>query len=391
MYAGLLQYASHVDAIPDAEYSDYCALLDEYFVKCFAQEGGVPGREFCAKLTLVSDGIKALEKQYLAAMPSLSCQNCTGQSPKFRKQGYKVFEKPLAPAVISRMSAKNITREEFFESTNITSDSYISQLTVMKHMELLWDKERPILDILYGVLKNGRKVSSPDMFFLKVISVPPTKFRPSSKMGEMLFEHPQNINLTEILRSNMTLSNLQKQERDAIEGCQGDSKLIAAKRNDFLKYTLDAWIKLQSNVEFLIDSSAAPAAQGKIAPPGIRQLLEKKEGLFRKHMMGKRVNFACRSVISPDPYIETNEIGIPPVFAKKLTYPESVTQHNFQDMRACVINGPEIWPGATHIQNQDGSLMNLASFDSAGRTALANQLMTPSLTIGQENYCKFLL
>ena len=36
---------------------------------------------------------------------------------------------------------------------------------------------------------------------------------------------------------------------------------------------------------------------------GIRQQLEKKEGLFRKNMMGKRVNFACHSVISPDPYI----------------------------------------------------------------------------------------
>jgi hypothetical protein len=42
----------------------------------------------------------------------------------------------------------------------------------------------------------------------------------------------------------------------------------------------------------------------------VRQLLEKKEGLFRKHMMGKRVNYAARSVISPDPYIETNEIGV---------------------------------------------------------------------------------
>lgn len=43
------------------------------------------------------------------------------------------------------------------------------------------------------------------------------------------------------------------------------------------------------------------------------QLLEKKEGLFRKHMMGKRVDFAARSVISPDPYINTDEIGIPEV------------------------------------------------------------------------------
>lgn len=55
---------------------------------------------------------------------------------------------------------------------------------------------------------------------------------------------------------------------------------------------------------------------------GICQLLEKKEGLFRQNMMGKRVNYACRSVISPDPYLAVNEIGIPPYFALRLTYPE---------------------------------------------------------------------
>lgn len=55
---------------------------------------------------------------------------------------------------------------------------------------------------------------------------------------------------------------------------------------------------------------------------GICQLLEKKEGLFRQKLMGKRVNFACRSVISPDPYLAVNEIGIPPYFALRLTYPE---------------------------------------------------------------------
>jgi DNA-directed RNA polymerase beta' subunit len=55
---------------------------------------------------------------------------------------------------------------------------------------------------------------------------------------------------------------------------------------------------------------------------GICQLLEKKEGMFRQKMMGKRVNYACRSVISPDPYLAVNEIGIPPYFALRLTYPE---------------------------------------------------------------------
>ena len=43
------------------------------------------------------------------------------------------------------------------------------------------------------------------------------------------------------------------------------------------------------------------------------QILEKKEGLFRMNMMGKRVDYAARSVISPDPYINMDEIGIPMV------------------------------------------------------------------------------
>lgn len=63
---------------------------------------------------------------------------------------------------------------------------------------------------------------------------------------------------------------------------------------------------------------------------GIRQQLEKKEGLFRKNMMGKRVNFAARSVISPDPFIGTGEIGVPPYFAMRLSYPERVTAFNVE-------------------------------------------------------------
>ena len=56
--------------------------------------------------------------------------------------------------------------------------------------------------------------------------------------------------------------------------------------------------------------------------------------------MGKRVNFAARSVISPDPYIATNEIGIPQTFAVKLTYPTPVTPRNIKQLRQAVINGP---------------------------------------------------
>lgn len=61
--------------------------------------------------------------------------------------------------------------------------------------------------------------------------------------------------------------------------------------------------------------------------------------------MGKRVNYACRSVISPDPYIGTTEIGIPLRFAKELTYPQPVADWNVEAMRELVENGAGIYPG----------------------------------------------
>jgi hypothetical protein len=50
---------------------------------------------------------------------------------------------------------------------------------------------------------------------------------------------------------------------------------------------LEAMIKLQTDVNAFMDSNrnTAPMRQGKLPPPGIKQVLEKKEGLFRKHMM----------------------------------------------------------------------------------------------------------
>ena len=91
-------------------------------------------------------------------------------------------------------------------------------------------------------------------------------------------------------------------------------------------------MELQAAVDALFDNDNKGLNAG--GGMGIKQQLEKKEGLFRKHMMGKRVNFAARSVISPDPNIATNEIGIPVRFASKLTYPEPVrTLIRFPDGR----------------------------------------------------------
>ena len=66
-------------------------------------------------------------------------------------------------------------------------------------------------------------------------------------------------------------------------------------------------------------------------------------------MMGKRVNFAARSVISADPYLRTCEIGIPTFVAKTLTFPEHVNYYNIEAMRELVLNGSEAHPGANVV------------------------------------------
>lgn len=67
-------------------------------------------------------------------------------------------------------------------------------------------------------------------------------------------------------------------------------------------------------------------------------------------MMGKRVNFAARTVITPDPNINVEEVGVPDLFAKKLSYPVPVTSWNISQLRKMVINGPNIHPGFVYCK-----------------------------------------
>ena len=111
---------------------------------------------------------------------------------------------------------------------------------------------------------------------------------------------------------------------------------------------------------------------------GFKQLIERKQGLFRMHMMGKRVNHACRTVICPDPNIGTDEIGLPEVFAKKLSYQVPVTPWNVAELREMVINGPNVHPGCVMVENEFGQKTILEENDRSQREGIAKTLLTPS-------------
>ena len=387
----------------------------------------------------VAEARRVVVKAFMKAITAnRTCGNCNGISPSYRKDRFvKIFEKALSPKEKAKMAEKNfyvvnavqlLQQEKKKEKVNGDFDEGIADIDLSSNeendegegesldvdgdvvmgetirkanfsskpkvapapqkfrnatevkalLELLFDKEQEILSLIYNsrsAAKKPAKVSA-DAFFLQTLLVPPNKYRPEARTGDgEISEAQQNTLYKNILKSSETVAQIYHD----IESTDRTAEPSPLRRRDYDDLQ-EAWCKLQDSVNSLIDRDRNPlyGAAGKKNEDGIKQKLEKKEGLFRKNMMGKRVNFAARSVISPDPNIETNEIGVPPVFAKKLTYPEPVTSHNFKDMQRAVINGVDTWPGAAAIENENGQVINLRSKTPDERLALANQLLASS-------------
>ncbi|KAL1887428.1 hypothetical protein Sste5346_010223 [Sporothrix stenoceras] len=361
------------------------------------------------------------------------CARCKGISPSYRKDRFvKIFEKPLNSKEQAKMAAgqfkvrdaltlrpKNrrpdVTTLPDEGIADISLDSasdgendepaddldeygnvihkpfadkpvspqpqqrYISTQEVLERLRLLFTNEQDILQLVYNSRPQGRGTqTTPDMFFIHALLVPPNRYRPEARTGDaQVTEAQQNSLYKAILGTSFRVAEIHREISDAAK--QTHQSQPGRFARDILSLH-ETWADLQNAVNSLIDCTKNPV-QGQNAKrieDGIKQKLEKKEGLFRKNMMGKRVNFAARSVISPDPNIETNEIGVPPVFARKLTYPEPVTSHNFKELQQAVINGTDTWPGASAIENENGQVVNLRGKSLEDRMALANQLLAPS-------------
>ena len=70
--------------------------------------------------------------------------------------------------------------------------------------------------------------------------------------------------------------------------------------------------------------------------------------------MGKRVDYSARTVITSDPFIGLNEVGVPIKIAMILTYPEKVTSHNIEKLTRIVQNGKDKYPGANFVYSING-------------------------------------
>jgi len=197
--------------------------------------------------------------------------------------------------------------------------------------------------------------SRPEWMIITALPVPPVSVRASITLESGIkSEDDLTHKLVDIIRINKRL-------RENIEA--GAPQLIVE----------DLWELLQYHVTTYMDNEVAgiPPARHRSgrALRTLTQRLRGKEGRFRGNLSGKRVDFSARTVISPDPNISINEVGVPEQIAKILTIPERVTEWNIEEMKELVMNGPAGHPGSNYIIRADKKRIDLRFVNDLNKTA----------------------
>ncbi len=249
------------------------------------------------------------------AMKTMECPYCHAQKGKIR------LEKPTT----------------FYERTK-EGERRLFPVEIRARLELIPDED-------YELLGFNPKLARPEWTVLTVLPVPPIAVRPSITLESGIrSEDDLTHKLVDIVRINERL-------REQLE--LGAPMAIIEELWDLLQYHVTTY--------FDNEVSGIPPARHRSgrALRTLAQRLKGKEGRFRSSLSGKRVDFSARTVISPDPNLSINEVGVPIDVAKILTIPEKVTEWNLKEMKELVLRGPYEHPGANYVIRPDGRRIDL--------------------------------
>ena len=173
------------------------------------------------------------------------------------------------------------------------ADKYLHPLEVEAQARLTWQLQPRLCAMVFGSAHCNEAdggVTGYGMYFMRNVAVPPSRFRPPMVLGTMTVEHAQNIYLNKIVelndrvRSFIALVQSVPDEVDGLSAAERAKRVAEKERAESRAFS--NWINLQTQVNCFMDSSKDPSASSAALaaniPPGIRQLLEKKEGIFRK-------------------------------------------------------------------------------------------------------------
>ncbi len=209
---------------------------------------------------------------------------------------------------------------------------------IREWFERISDEDLKLLDF-------DPEVARPEWMILQVLPVPPVDVRPSIILESGIrAEDDLTHKLVDIIRINQRL-------RENIEA--GAPTLIIEDLSELLQYHVTTY--------FNNEVSGIPPARHRSGRTlkSLAQRLKGKEGRFRGNLSGKRVDYSARTVISPDPNLDINEVGVPLHIATRLTLPDIVTERNMEEMKKLVLNGPYRHPGALYIIRPDNKRIRL--------------------------------
>ena len=205
----------------------------------------------------------------------------------------------------------------------------------------------------YNILRNisdndcyllgfNPKMQRPEDLIIENFPIPPSIIRPTAKvdfMSASTMEDALTLKISDIITAN-------KRVRHQIE-----KETVS---NELSTYNQDIFNLLQYHIATFYDNDSVSLPRTEFKTGGrptksISDRIKGKTGRVRSNLMGKRVDFSGRTVITSDPYIDIDQVGIPKKMAMELTIPEEVTPYNIKYLSGLVKNGRDVYPGANFV------------------------------------------
>ncbi len=207
-----------------------------------------------------------------------------------------------------------------------------------------------------SLLGFDTEIAHPMNMIVQNLVVPPPCTRPAIYSSEGSRSRGQNdltVRLAEILKRSHELRNFMKG--------------VSWEEVDVTPEFLERLHRLQYEVYIMVNNSSRiqkPAGMGRsggsMQIKSLTDRLKGKEGRIRGNLMGKRVDFSARCVITPDAYFECDRVGVPYGIAMNLTIPETVNISNLKQLTERVRLGTSDVRGAATVISASGVTTSLA-------------------------------
>jgi DNA-directed RNA polymerase beta' subunit len=258
----------------------------------------------------------------------------------------------LQPSRYQKESSGLKINAEWKESSGEVTSREFTAEDVLRIMRRITDDDMKLMGF-------DSRWNKPEWMISTVLPVPPPSVRPSiiEESGQRR-EDDLTHKLCEIIKFNSQL----KQRIESGKATEENLKVLT----NLIQYHVATFMDNQI--------PGMPVAQQRNGRKlkSIADRLKKKEGRIRGNLNGKRVDQSARSVITPDPYISLDELGVPLQIAMNLTFPEVVNSYNIEFLRGLVRTGVDTWPGAKYVRRSADGVTKTLKY--ADREAIADAL-----------------